>query len=77
MEYLALEDGSPSFPQSCMFRGTQVSLIGRVLVSGTGLSPSMAAFSTAFLYQNLSNGGIQDPLSDPTTPCTQRPALDT
>jgi hypothetical protein len=77
MEYLALEDGSPSFPQSGMFRGTQVSSIGRVSVSGTGLSPSMAAFSTAFLYQNLSDGGIQDPLDDPTTPCTQRSALDT
>ena len=71
MEYLALEDGSPGFPQSCMFRGTQVSSDREGYVSVRGCHPLWLPFPRHSCTSKSLRRGHPGPPSRPYNPAVR------
>ena len=74
MEYLALEDGSPTFPQSCMFRGTQVRSSTKRVFHVRGYHPILPRFPSRSIRCFRFEWRRQFLRDRPITPTTQRTA---
>ena len=71
MEYLALGDGSPTFPQSCMFRGTQEQSSRMLVFHVRGCHPILPRFPSRSIRGIAFEWRRQFLRDRPITPATQ------